>query len=99
MACAPTAPIEKGIRVQVLAGPFRGKVGVVQELDGKGAARVMLGLLATRVDVKELIAAAEGKERPQLGSSHRKPMGTREASELLPGTLDLLILSHRFTGD
>jgi transcription antitermination factor NusG len=73
----PTAPIEKGIRVQVLSGPFRGKVGVVQELDGKGAARVMLGLLATRVDVKELIAAAEGKERPQLGSSHRKPMGMR----------------------
>jgi hypothetical protein len=73
----PTAPIEKGTRVQVLAGPFRGKVGVVQELDGKGAARVMLGLLATRVEVKELMAAAEGKERPALASSHRKPMGVR----------------------
>jgi hypothetical protein len=73
----PTAPIEKGTRVQVLAGPFRGKVGVVQELDGKGAARVMLGLLATRVDVKDLMAAAEGKERPALASSHRKPMGAR----------------------
>ena len=73
----PTAPIEKGTRVQVLAGPFRGKVGVVQELDGKGAARIMLGLLATRVEVKELVAAAEGKDRPQLGSSHRKPIGVR----------------------
>ncbi len=73
----PTAPIEKGTRVQVLAGPFRGKVGVVQELDGKGAARVMLGLLATRVEVTELVAAAEGKERPALASSHRKPMGIR----------------------
>jgi hypothetical protein len=73
----PTVPIEKGIRVQVLAGPFRGKVGVVQELDGKGAARVMLGLLATRVEVKDLMAAAEGKERPALASSHRKPMGAR----------------------
>ena len=58
----PTAPrFEKGTRVQVLGGPFRGKMGVVQELDGKGAARVMLGLLATRVDVKELMAAAEGR--------------------------------------
>jgi ribosomal protein L24 len=63
--------------VQVLSGPFRGKVGVVQELDGRGAARVILGLLATRVDVKELIAAAEGKDRPALASSHRKPMGVR----------------------
>lgn len=73
----PSAPVEKGTRVQVLAGPFRGKVGVVQELDGKGAARVLLGLLATRVDVKDLVAAAEGKERPALASSHRKPMGVR----------------------
>jgi KOW motif len=73
----PSVPIEKGTRVQVLAGPFRGKVGVVQELDGKGAARVMLGLLATRVDVKDLVGAAEGKERPALASSHRKPMGVR----------------------
>jgi hypothetical protein len=73
----PTVPIEKGTRVQVLDGPFRGKVGVVQELDGKGAARVMLGLLATRVDVKNLIAAAEGKDRPALASSHRKPIGAR----------------------
>jgi hypothetical protein len=73
----PALAIEKGVRVQVLAGPFRGKVGVVQELDGKGAARVMLGLLATRVEIKDLIGAAEGKDRPQLGSSHRKPMGVR----------------------
>jgi hypothetical protein len=73
----PSVPIEKGTRVQVVAGPFRGKVGVVQELDGKGAARVMLGLLATRVEVKDLVAAAEGKDRPALASSHRKPMGVR----------------------
>ena len=32
----PSVPIEKGTRVQVLSGPFRGKVGVVQELDGRG---------------------------------------------------------------
>jgi hypothetical protein len=73
----PGAPIEKGTRVQVLAGPFVGKVGTVQELDGKGAARVMLGLLATRLEVKDLIAAAEGKDRPALASSHRKPLPAR----------------------
>ena len=73
----PSVPIEKGTRVQVLSGPFRGKVGVVQELDGRGGARVILGLLGTRVDAKELIAAAEGKDRPALASSHRKPMGVR----------------------
>ena len=37
----------------------------------------MPGLLGTRVDAKELIAAAEGKDRPALASSHRKPMGVR----------------------
>ena len=73
----PTAPIEKGTRVQVLAGPFEGKVGVVQELDGKGGARVMLGLLAARLEVTDLIAAAEGKDRPALASSHRKPIPAR----------------------
>jgi hypothetical protein len=73
----PSAPIEKGTRVQVLAGPFVGKVGIVQELDGKGAARVKLGLLATRLEVKDLIASVEGKDRPALASSHRKPLPAR----------------------
>jgi hypothetical protein len=68
----PRVAIEKGTRVRVLAGPFVGKVGVVQELDGKGNARVMLGLLATTLEVKDLIAAAEGAKRPVLASSHRR---------------------------
>src|SRR5208282_1812265 len=45
---------ERGARVSVLKGPFAGKVGVVQELDGKGGARVMLGLLPVRLDLKNL---------------------------------------------
>jgi hypothetical protein len=73
----PNVVIEKGTRVQVLAGPFRGKIGVVQEIEPGGVARVMLGLLATHVDTKDLIAAAEGKDRPALASSHRKPIGAR----------------------
>jgi hypothetical protein len=50
---------------------------VVYDLDGKGAARVMLGLLATRLDLKDLIATAEGRDRPPLASSHRKPVPVR----------------------
>lgn len=67
-----SAPIEKGTRVRVMGGPFTGMVGVVQEIDAKGGAKVMLGLLAARVPVKDLLASREGKERPKLSSSHRR---------------------------
>jgi hypothetical protein len=70
-------PVEKGGRVRVLEGPFAGKVGVVQELDGKGGARVMLGLLAVRIDVKDLVAWTEGRARPLLSSSHRRVLPVR----------------------
>jgi hypothetical protein len=76
-AVAASALIAKGRRVRVLEGPFAGKVGVVQELDGKGGARVMLGLLAVRVDVKDLVAWTDGRSRPLLSSSHRKLNGGR----------------------
>jgi KOW motif len=69
--------INKGARVRVLEGPFAGKEGIVQELDGKGGARVMLGLLAVRVDVKDLAGRDEGRGRLRLGSSHRKPTPVR----------------------
>ncbi len=69
--------IERGARVQVLKGPFSGKVGVVHELDGKGGARVMLGLLAVRLEVGNLVPAIEGRGRPRLSSSHRKPIPAR----------------------
>jgi hypothetical protein len=69
--------IEKGARVRVLEGPFSGKVGIVQELDGKGGARVMLGLLAVRLEIADLARCAEGKTRPILSSSHRKPAPAR----------------------
>jgi hypothetical protein len=70
-------PFERGARVRVLAGPFAGKVGVVKEVDAmKGRAQVMLGLLATRIDVKDLTANTSGG-RPTLSSSHRKPLGLR----------------------
>jgi hypothetical protein len=76
-ASRSASPVDKGARVRVLDGPFSGKVGVVQDLDGKGGARVMLGLLAVRVDVKDLAACADGRDRPRLSSSHRKPLPVR----------------------
>jgi len=70
-------PLERGARVRVLAGPFAGKVGVVREVDTtKRRAQVMLGLLATHIDMKDL-AANIGDGRPTLSSSHRKPLGLR----------------------
>jgi transcription antitermination factor NusG len=68
----PSIPIENGGRVVVLAGPFEGKHGIVRELDGRGGARVMLGLLAIRSAVTDLVASTEGRDRPVLSSSHRK---------------------------
>lgn len=72
------AALGPGARVRVLRGPFMGKSGVVQELDGRGGARVMLGLLSARIDLKDLATAADGgggggRERMTLSSSHRKP--------------------------
>ncbi|MEJ7730672.1 MAG: hypothetical protein WKG00_15825 [Polyangiaceae bacterium] len=67
---APADGIDAGARVRVLAGPFTSKVGVVGELDGRGGARVLFGLLSTRVDVGDLEPAV-GRVRPSLSVSHR----------------------------
>jgi hypothetical protein len=76
---APSGPsfapvVEKGGKVRVLSGPFADKIGVVGELDGRGGARVLLGLLSTRLDLSELEPVVEGRERPSLQSSHRRPL-------------------------
>jgi hypothetical protein len=76
-AVDPRAPIDKGARVRVLEGPFAGKVGVVQECDGRGGVRVMLGPLAVRLDLKDVVPCAEGRVRPRLSSSHRNPLQAR----------------------
>lgn len=72
----PNTPIERGTRVRVLAGPFSNKIGVVEELDAKGRARVRLGLLAATLDLKDIVASADGS-RPRLASSHRRPRNAR----------------------
>lgn len=71
------APIGRGTRVRVLKGPFSGKVGLVSEVDGKGGARVMLGLLAVRLNVEHLTPLVDGGRRPVLSTSHRKPAPVR----------------------
>ena len=77
---APVAPtayvaggsVEKGAEVRVLSGPFAGKIGVIGDVDGRGGARVLLGLLSTRLLVEQLEAVIEAKDRPSLQSSHRR---------------------------
>ena len=64
--------LDRGAEVEVLAGPFIGRVGVVQEIDAKGDARVLFGLLATRIAAKDLALSGRDAARPSLGSSHRK---------------------------
>ena len=71
---ASGAVIEKGARVRALKGPFLGKIGVVSDLDGRGSARVLFGLLSTRVELADLTPASEGRERPALTTSHRNPL-------------------------
>ena len=56
--------------MRVLGGPFAGRVGVVSELDGKGGARVTLGLLQAWVPLEGLGPSREGARRPALRSSH-----------------------------
>ncbi len=69
--------VERGAQVRVLGGPFAGKIGIVQEVDGRGGARVMMGLLAVRFDLTNLEVHIEGRRRPVLSTSHRKPVSAR----------------------
>ncbi|WP_437983719.1 hypothetical protein [Sorangium sp. So ce117] len=66
--------LEKGSRVRVRRGPFGDKIGVVSELDGRGGARVLLGLLSTRLELDDLELVVDGRDRPALSTSHRKPL-------------------------
>jgi hypothetical protein len=74
---ARATSIERGSKVRVVEGPLAGKVGVVHELDGRGGARVMLGLFAVRVDLNNLAPSTGGRPRLRLSTSHRKPMPAR----------------------
>jgi sRNA-binding protein len=66
--------MEKGAKVRVRSGPFVDKIGVIGELDSRGGARVLLGLLSTRLELHDLELAVETRERPAMQSSHRAPL-------------------------
>ncbi|EYF05558.1 KOW motif-containing protein [Chondromyces apiculatus] len=68
-------PLDKGASVRVLRGPFEGKLGTIGDLDGKGGARVLLGLLSTRLDLSDLEPVSEAQGRPSPAAPLRKPQG------------------------
>lgn len=78
-APAPSGAIEKGATVRVLSGAFARKVGVVAELDGRGGARVLLGLLSTRLDMSDLELAPEDRERREPTTSSKAPTAAAAA--------------------
>jgi len=51
---------EKGAKVGILSGPFAGKVGTIAEMEGTRSARVLLGLLSTRLELAHLTLLTEG---------------------------------------
>ncbi len=63
---------EQGQRVRATEGAFRGRVGVIMDFDGRGAARVLFGLLSTKVGVKQLEVLTDERERKTLQSSHTR---------------------------
>ncbi len=71
-----TVALGTGSRVRVRSGPFADKVGVVAELDGRGAARVIIGGLSTRVELADIEPLAARSEKRALQSSHRRPSAT-----------------------
>ncbi len=60
-ALRPPGPIARGSRVRIEGGPFSGKVGTVAEVDSKGQAKVLLGLLVARVEISQLSPVAAGR--------------------------------------
>jgi GAF domain-containing protein len=52
---AEPIPVEVGHLVKVVKGPLAGQVGVVQDIDSKGQARVMVGVLASRIAMEDLV--------------------------------------------
>ncbi len=54
-----SAPVAVGAKVRVKSGPFAERVGVVAEVDTRGHARVLFGLIAARLDAGELVTVTE----------------------------------------
>lgn len=72
------APLAVGSVVEIVAGPFSGKVGPVQELDEKLGVKVQLGPAVVWFDRRAVGLRVTTLERPRLRVSHRKPSGVDE---------------------
>lgn len=83
--------ITVGTRVRVLTGPFEGKEAIIESIDRKGepSARIRLGLLAARVELRELDPLAGPEIRPVEGSAGpRRPRAGKSGRPAL-------VSSHR----
>jgi hypothetical protein len=61
-------PVEVGHRVRVVKGPLAGQLGTVQDIDARGCARVLVGVLASRLPLDDLVGLGPLPE----GSQGRK---------------------------
>lgn len=64
---------EKGARVGILAGPFAGKVGTIAEMEGTKSARVLLGLLSTRLELTNLTLLDAAAVAAQTAAASAEP--------------------------
>ena len=64
---------EKGARVGILTGPFAGKVGTIAEVEGSKSARVLLGLLSTRLDLSNQTLLDPNAAKANAGSDADLP--------------------------
>jgi len=46
--------VRYGDRVRIMEGAFKGKWGIVQELDGKGNVKVILGAMVARLPLSDV---------------------------------------------
>lgn len=72
-AAAPAPPkgVEVGARVRAQSGPFLGRIGEVQEIDGANV-KVAFGGISATIPLSDIVAVSEENLRPKLSSSHKK---------------------------
>ena len=88
------AALDVGAKVRVLGGPFAGRVGVISELDGKGGARVTLGLLSARVLLENLRVTTKRSGKMERAASVSLPdIRSVTASELASPKAVFTVLS------
>jgi hypothetical protein len=70
-AVDPKLPVERGLMVQVLSGPFTGVCGIVEHVE-RDEVRVRLGILAQSFALGDVVGIRPRAKRTALGTSHLK---------------------------